>query len=154
MVKMGADGTPTKRIDRAAENAVLDTLRASGLGFKVLSEEIGEVLIGGNCPARARLFPAPRSSGRHLQRHSRHPLLLRLHLPHQGRFSFRLYLRSGPGRLLIMPKQDGAHMQSREAACTYQKIATSPISASLLTPCGPIPAGLRPSAIPCAAFAP
>ncbi|MCK9440239.1 MAG: bifunctional fructose-bisphosphatase/inositol-phosphate phosphatase [Methanothrix sp.] len=46
MVKMGADGTPTKQIDRAAENAVLDTLRASGLGFKVLSEEIGEVTIG------------------------------------------------------------------------------------------------------------
>ncbi len=46
MVKMGADGTPTKQIDRTAENAVLDTLRASGLGFKVLSEEIGEVLIG------------------------------------------------------------------------------------------------------------
>ena len=45
-VKMGADGTPTKQIDRAAENAVLDTLRSSGLGFKVLSEEIGEVLIG------------------------------------------------------------------------------------------------------------
>jgi myo-inositol-1(or 4)-monophosphatase len=48
MVEMGADGTPTKQIDRAAENAVLDTLRASGLGFRVLSEEIGEVLIGEN----------------------------------------------------------------------------------------------------------
>ena len=46
MVRMGADGTPTKQIDRAAENAVLDILRSSGLGFKVLSEEIGEVLIG------------------------------------------------------------------------------------------------------------
>ncbi|HPS90798.1 MAG TPA: bifunctional fructose-bisphosphatase/inositol-phosphate phosphatase [Methanothrix sp.] len=46
MVKMGADGTPTKQIDRAAEDAVLDTLRGSGLGFRVLSEEIGEVLIG------------------------------------------------------------------------------------------------------------
>jgi myo-inositol-1(or 4)-monophosphatase len=46
MVKMGADGTPTKQIDRAAENAVLDTLRSSGLGFQVLSEEIGEVMIG------------------------------------------------------------------------------------------------------------
>jgi myo-inositol-1(or 4)-monophosphatase len=45
-VLMGADGTPTKSIDRAAENAVLDTLRSSGLGFTVLSEEIGEVLIG------------------------------------------------------------------------------------------------------------
>jgi len=46
MIRMGADGTPTKNIDRAAENAVLDALHSSGLGFKVLSEEIGEVLIG------------------------------------------------------------------------------------------------------------
>lgn len=46
MVRMGADGTPTKSIDRAAEDAVLDTLRASGLGFRVLSEEAGEALIG------------------------------------------------------------------------------------------------------------
>ena len=46
MVRMGADGTPTKSIDRAAEDAVLDELRASGLGFKVLSEEAGEALIG------------------------------------------------------------------------------------------------------------
>ncbi|MGV8174904.1 MAG: bifunctional fructose-bisphosphatase/inositol-phosphate phosphatase [Methanothrix sp.] len=46
MVRMGADGTPTKRIDRAAEDAVLDVLRASGLAFRVLSEEIGEVSIG------------------------------------------------------------------------------------------------------------
>jgi myo-inositol-1(or 4)-monophosphatase len=45
-VTMGADGTPTKNIDRVAENAVLAQLRASGLGFKVLSEEIGEVSIG------------------------------------------------------------------------------------------------------------
>jgi myo-inositol-1(or 4)-monophosphatase len=46
MLEMGADGTPTKSIDRAAENAVLSQLRLSGHGFKVLSEEIGEVLIG------------------------------------------------------------------------------------------------------------
>ncbi len=46
MVKMGADGTPTKRIDYVAEEAVLDVLRASGLGFSVLSEEIGSVAIG------------------------------------------------------------------------------------------------------------
>jgi myo-inositol-1(or 4)-monophosphatase len=46
MVRMGADGTPTKSIDRAAENAVLDTLQATGLGFIVLSEEIGKVSIG------------------------------------------------------------------------------------------------------------
>ena len=46
MVRMGADGTPTKSIDRAAEDAVLNQLRASGLGFRVLSEEAGEALIG------------------------------------------------------------------------------------------------------------
>lgn len=46
MVQMGADGTPTKRIDRAAENAVLEALASSGLSFRVLSEEIGEVSIG------------------------------------------------------------------------------------------------------------
>lgn len=46
MVEMGADGTPTKSIDKVAENAVLSTLRLSGNGFKVLSEEIGEVQVG------------------------------------------------------------------------------------------------------------
>jgi myo-inositol-1(or 4)-monophosphatase len=46
MVEMGADGTPTKSIDKVAENAVLSKLRLSGGGFRVLSEEIGEVLIG------------------------------------------------------------------------------------------------------------
>jgi myo-inositol-1(or 4)-monophosphatase len=46
MVKMGADGTPTKSIDRAAEDAVLSRLWDSGFGFRVLSEEIGEVTIG------------------------------------------------------------------------------------------------------------
>ncbi len=48
MVNMGADGTPTKRIDRAAEDAVLDVLQSSGMGFLVLSEERGEVRIGRN----------------------------------------------------------------------------------------------------------
>ncbi len=48
IVKMGADGTPTKSIDRVAEESVLSRLKASGHGFKVLSEEIGEVLIGEN----------------------------------------------------------------------------------------------------------
>ena len=46
MVEMGADGTPTKNIDKVAENAILSQLRLSGNGFKVLSEEIGEVMIG------------------------------------------------------------------------------------------------------------
>lgn len=48
MVNMGADGTPTKRIDRAAENAVLEVLRSSGKGFWVLSEEKGEMIVGRN----------------------------------------------------------------------------------------------------------
>ena len=46
MVNMGADGTPTKMIDRAAENAVLAVLQSSDMGFKVLSEERGEVTVG------------------------------------------------------------------------------------------------------------
>jgi myo-inositol-1(or 4)-monophosphatase len=46
VVAMGADGTPTKSIDRAAEKAVFSRLRSSGLGFRVLSEERGEVQIG------------------------------------------------------------------------------------------------------------
>lgn len=46
VVQMGADGTPTKDIDKAAENAVLSQLKLSGDSFRVLSEEIGEVLIG------------------------------------------------------------------------------------------------------------
>jgi fructose-1,6-bisphosphatase/inositol monophosphatase family enzyme len=46
MVNMGADGTPTKSIDRAAEDAVLSKLKESGIGFRVLSEEIGETVIG------------------------------------------------------------------------------------------------------------
>jgi myo-inositol-1(or 4)-monophosphatase len=46
MVEMGADGTPTKSIDKVAENAVLSELRRSGSGFRVLSEEIGEIIIG------------------------------------------------------------------------------------------------------------
>jgi myo-inositol-1(or 4)-monophosphatase len=46
MVKMGADGTPTKSIDCVAENTILSLLKATGHGFRVLSEEIGEVQIG------------------------------------------------------------------------------------------------------------
>jgi myo-inositol-1(or 4)-monophosphatase len=49
IVEMGADGTPTKNIDKAAENAVLYQLKHSGDSFRILSEEIGEVLIG-DCP--------------------------------------------------------------------------------------------------------
>jgi myo-inositol-1(or 4)-monophosphatase len=46
MLEMGADGTPTKSIDKAAENAVISELERSGMGFRVLSEEVGDILIG------------------------------------------------------------------------------------------------------------
>jgi myo-inositol-1(or 4)-monophosphatase len=56
-VNMGADGTPTKSIDRVAEAAVLEELRRSGEGFKVLSEEIGEVQVGRQPDYCLRLDP-------------------------------------------------------------------------------------------------
>lgn len=46
-LKMGADGTPTKSIDKVAEDAALSPLMAWGKGFRVLSEELGEMVIGG-----------------------------------------------------------------------------------------------------------
>jgi len=46
VVEMGADGTPTKMIDRMAEDAALAVLEESGLGFAVLSEELGKTTIG------------------------------------------------------------------------------------------------------------
>jgi len=49
-LKMGADGTPTKSIDKVAEDAALFPLRACGIGFRVLSEELGEAVIGGGIP--------------------------------------------------------------------------------------------------------
>jgi myo-inositol-1(or 4)-monophosphatase len=56
-VEMGADGTPTKSIDKAAENAVLSRLKRTKKGFNVLSEEIGEVLIGDRPEYSIRLDP-------------------------------------------------------------------------------------------------
>lgn len=45
-VKMGADGTPTKLIDIAAENKVVEVLEDSGRSSTLISEEIGEFKIG------------------------------------------------------------------------------------------------------------
>jgi len=47
-VKMGADGTPTKSIDKQAEDAAIASLQDFGKGFKILSEEVGEMAIGGD----------------------------------------------------------------------------------------------------------
>lgn len=46
ILRMGADGTPTKSIDKTAEEAVLHSLESSGIGFTVLSEEMGMKTIG------------------------------------------------------------------------------------------------------------
>jgi len=46
IVGMGADGTPTKKIDELAEKAALDVIRAGGYSMRVVSEEAGEVIIG------------------------------------------------------------------------------------------------------------
>lgn len=43
---MGADGTPTKLIDIAAENKVVEVLEDSGRSSTLISEEIGEFKIG------------------------------------------------------------------------------------------------------------
>jgi fructose-1,6-bisphosphatase/inositol monophosphatase family enzyme len=47
VVAMGADGTPTEQLDRAAEAQVLEFLETEGLPWNVLSEEVGAVDRGG-----------------------------------------------------------------------------------------------------------
>ncbi len=46
IVKMGADGTPTKFIDLIAEDRVVEVLEDSGRPVTLISEEIGECKIG------------------------------------------------------------------------------------------------------------
>ena len=46
-VCMGADGTPTSRIDKVAENAALMHIQREGIPLNILSEEIGFVDNGG-----------------------------------------------------------------------------------------------------------
>ena len=45
-LRMGADGTPTEKIDEVAEEAALCVLEADGRSMKVVSEELGEKIIG------------------------------------------------------------------------------------------------------------
>ncbi|HKV89572.1 MAG TPA: inositol monophosphatase family protein [Thermoplasmata archaeon] len=47
VVAMGADGTPTEEVDRAAEAQVLSALDQEGVDWDVLSEEAGVVRRGG-----------------------------------------------------------------------------------------------------------
>ncbi|HMB44715.1 MAG TPA: bifunctional fructose-bisphosphatase/inositol-phosphate phosphatase [Candidatus Methanoperedens sp.] len=46
-LKIGADGTPTEKIDQVAENAALSVLEADGRSMLFVSEELGEKRIGG-----------------------------------------------------------------------------------------------------------
>ncbi len=46
VLRIGADGTPTERIDEVAENAALQVIEESGISIKVVSEEMGEKVIG------------------------------------------------------------------------------------------------------------
>jgi len=46
IVKMGADGTPTKLIDIVAEDKVVEVLKQTGRPVTLISEEIGELKIG------------------------------------------------------------------------------------------------------------
>ncbi|MCL7410691.1 MAG: bifunctional fructose-bisphosphatase/inositol-phosphate phosphatase [Methanosarcinaceae archaeon] len=45
-VYMGADGTPTKKIDAAAEDAIFTILKDDGRSMRLLSEEAGDIMIG------------------------------------------------------------------------------------------------------------
>ena len=45
-VYMGADGTPTKKIDAVAEDAILTILKDDGRSMRLLSEEAGDIMIG------------------------------------------------------------------------------------------------------------
>jgi myo-inositol-1(or 4)-monophosphatase len=46
IIRIGADGTPTEKIDEAAENAALSVLEADGRSIRLVSEELGEKTIG------------------------------------------------------------------------------------------------------------
>ena len=46
ILRIGADGTPTEKIDEVAENAALGVLEADGRSIKLISEELGEKKLG------------------------------------------------------------------------------------------------------------
>lgn len=46
VVCMGADGTPTAKIDIAAEDAIVEVLKADGRSMRIISEELGERTLG------------------------------------------------------------------------------------------------------------
>lgn len=49
IIKMGADGTPTKKIDQVAEDIIIDNFKREKICKTLISEEIGCEEIGGEC---------------------------------------------------------------------------------------------------------
>lgn len=58
VLKIGADGTPTKFIDDVAEKNVIEVLKSSQRAITLISEEIGELKIG-NGPSEAIFIVDP-----------------------------------------------------------------------------------------------
>lgn len=50
ITKIGADGTPTHKIDEYAENAAINTIEETGKSLILISEEIGTIKIGDDTP--------------------------------------------------------------------------------------------------------
>lgn len=48
ITKIGADGTPTHKIDEYAEDAALEVLKNTGKSLTIISEEIGTIKLGDN----------------------------------------------------------------------------------------------------------
>ncbi len=46
IVKIGADGTPTARVDQVAEDAAIMALKNQDIAVRIVSEEVGEHVIG------------------------------------------------------------------------------------------------------------
>jgi myo-inositol-1(or 4)-monophosphatase len=57
VLRSGAGGDDTTAIDHAAEEAIVARLQATGKGFRLVSEEIGELEIGGGGPLRVVVDP-------------------------------------------------------------------------------------------------
>ncbi|WP_409199724.1 bifunctional NADP phosphatase/NAD kinase [Methanobrevibacter sp. DSM 116169] len=58
IVKIGADGTPTSYIDIIAENIVIDILKRQNENFFLISEEIGELIIGKGKEEQINIYEA------------------------------------------------------------------------------------------------
>lgn len=56
-VYMGADGTPTRLIDDVSEKAIIGVFESSGIPMRIVSEELGELIVGDNPEITVALDP-------------------------------------------------------------------------------------------------